>query len=256
MSYSSRSPVNRNIPSSRFPVGLKWLLISNIGIFVVYFFLYQTDFGSFFRNFWLVPAQVVSTFAVWQLVTYMFMHSYGNFGHILWNMLALWMFGVELERLWGTGRFLRYYFACGVGAGICVVISAYAFSVDPNIPTLGSSGAVYGILLAYALLFPDRIMLFGFLIPIKVKYFVMIIGAITFMQSYLVTVGGQRSGVAVVAHLGGLVVGYLLLRGTRLKRAVEQPVLGAYKDWKLRRAKKKFEVYLRKKDSDHDRWVN
>ncbi len=255
MSYSSRSPVNRNIPSSRFPVGLKWLLISNIGIFVISFFLQPTDFGSFFSNFWLVPAQVVSTFAVWQLVTYMFMHSYGNLGHILWNMLALWMFGVELERLWGTARFLRYYFACGIGAGICVVISAYAFS-DPNIPTLGSSGAVYGILLAYALLFPDRIMLFGFLIPIKVKYFVMIIGAITFMQSYLVTVGGARSSVAVVAHLGGLVVGYLMLRGPRLKRAVEQPVLDAYKDWKLRRAKKKFEVYLRKKDSDHDRWVN
>lgn len=126
---------------------------------------------------------------------------------------------------------------------------------DPNIPTIGSSGAVYGILLAYALLFPDRVMLFGFLIPIKVKYFVMIIGAITFMQSYMVTVGGAHSGVAVVAHLGGLLTGVLLLRGRQMRLGVAGPVQSALKDWRLRRAKKKFEVYLKRNGSDGNRFV-
>jgi membrane associated rhomboid family serine protease len=104
-------------------------------------------------------------------------------------------------------------------------------------------------------MFPDQTMLFGFLIPMKSKYFVMIIGAIVFLQSYMATIGGQ-GGVAVVSSLGGLMAGYLLLRGRRLQLQVRQPVLAGYKDWKLRRAKKKFEVYLKKQDSNRDRWVH
>jgi len=254
MSYSSRSYVHRYASSNRFPTGLKWLLITNVSVFVITFFLPTQELREFMRNFWLVPSQVVTTGAIWQMFTYMFIHSSSDFFHILWNMLALWMFGAELERLWGTRRFLYYYFACGLGAAVCVVLSAYAFS-DPNIPTIGSSGAVYGILLAYALLFPDRVMLFGFLIPIKVKYFVMIIGAITFMQSYMVTVGGAHSGVAVVAHLGGLLTGLVLLRGRQMRLGVAGPVQSALKEWRLRRAKKKFAVYLKRNGSDGNRWV-
>jgi len=250
MSFSSRPYVNRYIPSSRFPAGLKWLLIVNVVIFVADTILRPSGANSFLQNFVLVPAQVVQTFALWQLVTYMFLHS--GFTHVLWNMLALWMFGAELERLWGTARFLRFYFLCGIFAGITVVVFSYLFD---NIysRTLGSSGAVLAILMAYALMFPDQTILFGFLIPMKSKYFVMIVGALVFLQSYLATVGGEKGSIAVLAHLGGLAAGYLFLRGRRLQARIRQPLVANYGDWKHRRAKKKFEVYLRKKDSDRDR---
>lgn len=252
MSFSSRSYVNRYIPSNRFPAGLKWLLIINIAIFAASIIL-QRALIPLFDNFALVPSQVVRTFAIWQLVTYMFIHV--GFLHILWNMLALWWFGAELERLWGTARFLRFYFACGIFAALTVIVAAYIFG-GVDIRTVGSSGAVYGVLMAYAVMFPDQTILFGFLIPIKSKYFVMIIGGIVFLQSYSATVGGKGSSVAVLAHLGGLVAGYLLLRGRRLRSQLQDPLIAGYKDWKLRRAKKKFEVYLRKQNSDRDPWVH
>ena len=253
MSFSSRPYVNRYIPSNRLPTGLKWLLIANVSIFILDYVLRASPASLFFRNFALVPAQVVQTFAIWQLVTYMFLHN--GIMHILWNMLGLWMFGAQLERMWGTQRFLRFYFTCGIFSGIAVIVLSYLFS-GINVATVGSSGAIYGILMAYGLVFPDQTILFGFLIPMKSKYFVMIIGAIVFLQSYTATIGGQPSGVAVVAHLGGLLAGYLLLRGHRLQSQVRQPIVSSYKEWKLRRAKKKFEVYLRKKDSNRDRWVH
>lgn len=252
MSFSSRSYVNRYTPSNRFPVGLKWLLIVNIAIFILPI-LFQRVFAPVLDNFGLVPSEVVQAFALWEVVTYMFIHV--GFSHILWNMLALWLFGAELERLWGTRRFLRFYFACGICAALTVIAAAYIFG-GVHIKTVGSSGAVYGILMAYAVMFPERTILLGFLIPIKSKYFVMIIGAIVFLQSYMATVGGQGSGVAVLAHLGGLVAGYLLLRGRRLRGELWEPVTSGYKDWKLQRAKKKFEVYLRKQDSDRNRRVH
>jgi membrane associated rhomboid family serine protease len=240
MSFSSRSYVNRYIPS-RFPVGLKWLLIVNIALFALPI-LFQRVFSPVLDNLALVPAEVVRQLKLWQLVTYMFIHE--GFG-IVWNMLALWMFGAELERLWGTRRFLRFYFICGICAALTVIAAAYAFT-GVNIRTVGSAGAVFGVLAAYAVLFPDRTILWGFLIPIKSKYFVIIIGAIVFLQSYMATVGGQGSGLAVLALLGGMVTGYLLLRGRKLRGQVWQPAAAGYKDWKLRRARRKFEVYLRK----------
>ncbi|MBV9157965.1 MAG: rhomboid family intramembrane serine protease [Acidobacteriaceae bacterium] len=252
MPFSSRSYVNRYSPPNRFPIGLKWLLIVNTAIFVVSI-VAGRQIGPITDNLALVPSQVVQTFALWQLVTYMFLHV--GFTHILWNMLALWMFGAQLERVWGTPRFLRFYFVCGVCAALTVIACAYIFG-GTNISTVGSSGAIYGILIAYGLTFPEQTILFGFLIPIKSKYFVMIIGGIVFLQAYMATVGGRGSGVAVVAHLGGLVAGYLLLRGKRLRSQILVPIAGSYQHWKLRRAKKKFEVYLRKQNSDRDRWVH
>lgn len=253
MPFSSRSYVNRYTPSNRFPVGLKWLLIVNISIFVLSYILQASGASSFLQNFALVPAQVVQTFAIWQLVTYMFLHA--GIGHILWNMLGLWMFGAEIERLWGTRKFLQFYFLCGIAAGVTVVIMAYLFS-GVNTSTVGASGAIYGILMAYGLMFPDRTILFGFLFPIKSKYFVMIIGAILFLQSYTATVGGRSGSIAVIAHLGGLAAGYLFLRGKQLRVQVREPVTASIRDWKLRRAKKKFQVYLQKQKSDRDPWVH
>jgi len=223
-----------------FPPGVKWLLISNIAIFILGYFFGLLDIDRLFKYFPLSPYEVLHYGLIWQLATYMFLH--GGFGHIIWNMLALWMFGADLEKTWGTLRFLKFYFFCGIGAGICVVLFNYLLPWGSAYShTIGSSGAIFGILMACALLFPDRTILWGFLIPIKMKYFVMIIGAIAFLSSFQV-----NSGVSELAHLGGLLFGYIYVRGPRFQFDPLASLEGAYKRWKLQRAKKKFQVYLRK----------
>src|ERR1700680_2579009 len=119
MAYSTRSYARPFLASGGLPPGIKWLLIVNIGIFLVQWFSQGTALSSVFAYLPLFPNQVVTHFFVWQLATYMFLH--GGIGHILWNMLALWMFGSEIERTWGTRQFIRFYFFCGIGAGICIV---------------------------------------------------------------------------------------------------------------------------------------
>jgi membrane associated rhomboid family serine protease len=234
--------------SSFFPVGVKWLLISNIAIYLLYFFAVRTEAGQYFLLFALSPRAVLGHFAIWQLVTYMFLHDPTGFGHILFNMLMLWMFGMDLERDWGTRRFLKYYFLCGIGAGICdISVNAALGILDTR--TIGASGAIYGLLLAFGLLYPDRIVLMSFLFPIKAKYFVMIMGAIAFLSS----IGSAGSRVSNVAHLGGMLFGYAYLRG-RFLHIDAGKLLQRYREWKMLRAKKKFQVYMRK----HGRgpWVN
>ena len=231
-----------------FPKGVKWLLISNVAIFLLDFFIAR--FGDLHAPiiiwFGLTPAAVVKELAVWQLFSYMFLH--GGVMHILWNMLALWMFGADLETAWGTRRFLQFYFFCGIGAGICVVFFNYILPWgNPVVPTIGSSGAIFGILMAYAMMYPTRTILFAFLIPIQVKYFVMIIGAIAFLSSF-----GVNNGVSEFAHLGGMLFGYLFLKSPNMQFDLAGPVRRQYSDWKLRRAKKKFQVYLRKQGSGRD----
>lgn len=186
----------------------------------------------------LVPAAVVTEFAVWQPVTYMFLH--GGIGHLLFNMLALWMFGTELERTWGTRFFLRYYFVTGIGAAIVTVLWSlsplpYADGLYHSV-VIGASGAIYGLLLAYGLYFPRRTIYVYFLFPIQVRYFVMIVGAIAFVSS----VGSSGGGVAHVAHLGGLLVGYLYLKG---RRGPLDELKYRWMRWRLSRARPKFDVY-------------
>ena len=250
MSISTRSYARGYSSSGALPPAVKWLLIVNVVLFVFTFLSERTALAELFTYLALVPAAVVRMGFVWQIFTYMFLH--GGFFHLLWNMLSLWMFGVELERTWGTRRFLQYYFFCGAGAGICVVIGNYWLG-DPRIPTIGSSGAIYGILMAYAILFPDRQILFSFLFPIKVKYFVMIVGGIAFLS----TLKSVNSGVSDVAHLGGLLFGFLYLKGPRLAMGDPAFVLRQkYREWKLQRAKRKFQVYLRKQNSGKDPFVH
>ncbi len=109
------------------PPGVKWLIIINVAVFLLYFFAARTGFASLFFHFGLVPRAVTHLLAVWQLVTYLFLHDPNGVTHILLNMLMLWMFGSTLENTWGTRRFLQYYFVCGVGAAICVVLLATLF---------------------------------------------------------------------------------------------------------------------------------
>src|SRR5581483_12457301 len=125
----------------------------------------------------LTPYLVTHGLALWQPATYLFLHAV--FFHIIFNMLALWMFGSEIERTWGPRRFLFYYFLTGIGGGLTVVL------VNPNslVATLGAYGAIYGILLAYGLLFPDRLIFIWFILPLKAKYLVTIMGAIEFLSA-------------------------------------------------------------------------
>src|SRR4051812_23727937 len=134
----------------------------------------------------LIPRQVIEHRWIWQPVTYMFLHARTP-THILFNMLILWMFGVELERMWRTKFFLKYYFVTGIGAGlITVLVSLLPFAAVRgiyDIPTVGASGALYGLLLAFAYYYPERPILMFLFFPIPAKYFVAILGAIAFIMS-------------------------------------------------------------------------
>lgn len=146
-------------------------------------------------------------FYPWQLVSYGFLHSLGNLPHILFNMFALWMFGRELELLMGPRRFLTYYLTCVIGAGIVQLLVAHFTGFDYR--TVGASGGVFGILLAFGMAFPNRMIVLIFPpIPMKAKYFVIVFGL---LELYL-GVSGNAPGVANFAHLGGMLFGFLLLQ--------------------------------------------
>jgi membrane associated rhomboid family serine protease len=139
----------------------------------------------------------------WQLVTYMFMH--GGFLHLFFNMLALWMFGMELENTWGSRKFLIFYMLCGIGAGVANMLVAIPLGMTA--PTVGASGAVFGVMIAFAMLFPDRPIYLYFLFPIRAKYLV----AVWIGLELLLGVTGSSDGVAHFAHLGGAAVGFLYM---------------------------------------------
>jgi membrane associated rhomboid family serine protease len=220
---------------------VKWLIWANVVVFVL-----QWVFPALTRDLGLQPADVIGRFSLWQPVTYMFLHV--DVMHILFNMLVLWMMGVELERLWGTKFFVRFYFVTGIGAAIVTVLFAqlpFAFAASlQNANVIGASGAIYGLLVAYAYYYPDRPILMFFLFPIPAKYFVMILAAITFLLS---TAGGGR--VAQVTHLGGLAIGYLYLKaGGRSYLGKGRGGLMAelkyrWVKWKMNRLRRKFDVY-------------
>jgi membrane associated rhomboid family serine protease len=172
----------------------------------VVFALQQVSPRFLMINFALWPAGPSnSPFMPWQLVTYGFLH--GNLMHIAFNMFALWMFGRELELMMGVRRFLTYFLTCVIGAGFIQLI--VAGTQGGLYPTVGASGGVFGILLAYGLAFPNRMIMLLFPpIPMKAKYFVLVFGL---LELYL-GVSGNAPGVANFAHLGGMLFGFLLLR--------------------------------------------
>ncbi len=152
----------------------------------------------------IVGSQDVGSFWPWQLVSYGFLH--GGFGHILFNMLALWLFGVAIERTWGSRRFAFYYFFCLIGAGLIQL--AVITLIDPTpYPTIGASGAVFGILLAFGMMFPESEIYLYFLFPIKAKYFVLLYGAFELYSGF----ARPGSNVAHFAHLGGMLFGLILI---------------------------------------------
>jgi membrane associated rhomboid family serine protease len=220
---------------------VKALLLANIAVFVAELFV-----SRLVGLLGLSPAAVMHGW-IWQPITYMFLHHPGGFGHILFNMLALWMFGVELERLWGTTFFLRFYFVAGVGAALTtLIVPLLPFNFAAQVyyaTTVGASGAIYGLLLAYAYYYPDRPILMFLLFPIPAKYFVMILGGIAFLSSVS---GG--SGVAHATHLGGLLAGYIYLKSGRGGFMAE--IKYRWVKWKMNRLRRKFDVH----QGGRDRW--
>jgi membrane associated rhomboid family serine protease len=196
-----------------FPEGVKLLLIANAAAFVL-----QLIVPGLTPLFGLTPADVVGRLRLWQPVTYMFLH--GGIFHILFNLLILWMMGGEVERFWGKREFLRYYFICGLGAAAL----AFVFAWDRLV--IGASGAIFGVMVAFARLFPDRIIYLWFVVPVPAKYLVLILFALELL------VVGSRDGVAHFAHVGGAITGFLYLRyGWRDRLTLE----GVTHRWRRRR---------------------
>jgi membrane associated rhomboid family serine protease len=212
---------------------VKWIIWANVAMFVLTLLVGER---AIFPPLGLAPSAVLERGWVWQGVTYMFLHAGAM--HILFNMLGVWMFGVELERLWGTRFFVRYYAVTGVGAALTTIVVGllpfeFAASVYASL-TVGASGALYGILLAFAKYYPERPILMMLLFPVPAKYFVIIIGALSFA-----TGGG---GVAHAAHFGGLLFGYLYLHKSR-GGSVTAEIKYRYLKWKMNRLRRKFDVY-------------
>lgn len=226
---------------------IKALIIANIVAFVAVWAVPALE-----GIFGLQPQRVFTSFEIWRPVTYMFLH--GGILHILLNMLVLWMFGVELERLWGGRYFLKYYFVCGVGAAATTLLLSWvpapSFATLYYSLTVGASGAVYGILLAFALYFPYRPILLMLLFPVPARYAVMIMGGIALLSS--MSTGG--SGIAHTTHLGGLVAGYLYLKGGRFHLLSE--IQYRWLKWRINRARRRFDVYSGGRADDVDRRVH
>jgi membrane associated rhomboid family serine protease len=179
------------------PPVIKKLIIIMAAVFLLQMFVN----GPITIYLGLVPILVWKKYFLWQLVTYIFLH--GGLSHLLFNLLGLWMFGGELENYWGSRKFLRYFFFCGIGAAVCTV----AFHPYQGFPVIGASGAIYGLLLAFGWLFPNRLIYIYFLFPIPAKYFVIIFGLIELYSSSV----GTGGGIAHLTHLGGLLFGLIYM---------------------------------------------
>lgn len=204
------------------PPVIRILLIVNVAVFFLQPYFRELVLGHLVL--WPVGAPdtintpggalAVGGFAPWQLITYAFLH--GNLTHLMLNMFALWMFGVALEHTWGSARFAFYYFVCVVGAALVqLLVTLPVIAGTGGAPTLGASGGVFGILLAFGVMFPEqRILLLFPPIPIKAKWFVLIYGIVELVFG----VTGTMSGVAHFAHLGGMVFGLILILMWRRNR--------------------------------------
>jgi len=227
---------------------IKALIALNVAVFLV-----SLVMPAITLQLGLRPADVLERFAVWQPLTYMFLH--GGIFHSLFNMLALWMFGVELERMWGTRYFLKFYFVAGVGAAVTTLALSFlpvSFGNELYYSlTIGASGAVYGILLGYARYFPDRPIYLYFVFPIPAKYFVMIIGAISLLSS----MGASGGGIAHTTHLGGLVAAYLYIKGGGRTHVVAE-IKYRYLKWRINKMRRRFDVYSGGRADDVDRRVH
>jgi membrane associated rhomboid family serine protease len=199
--------------SVRISYMVKRLIIVNAAIFLLQQICRMTVGVDYLALFFGLNSHTVLRGMIWQPVTYMFLH-YDLF-HLLFNMFALWMFGSDVEELWGWRSFLYYYFLTGIGAGLL----SFLTSIGVNVITIGASGAIFGILVAFGMLFPDRTVLVFFFFPMRAKNFVILFAAIELWMT--LSTGPRAGGVARFAHLGGMLVGYLYLKfGDRIRYSI------------------------------------
>ena len=243
----TREPMTLSLPP--FTRAVTWLIGINTGVFLLSLL---PRLASALRYCELVPADVVEHGFVWQIITYSFLHA--GLGHWFWNMIGLWMFGSAIENAWGTRRFLELYFIGVVGAAITTIALSFAHVLgNPGSATVGASGGIFAVLIAFGILFAENeIMMIPFPITIKAKYFVGILIVVTLALA--ISGGGN---VNYVAHLGGLLFGWLYVRrGPKpalVKMDLSERYYGlrnSYYRWKRRRAARKFEVYMREHDRD------
>jgi len=237
-----------------FTKAVSWLIGINTGIYLLRLFI-PGSWGveQFIKDYLrLVPADIVQRGMLWQLVTYSFLHE--GLWHLLGNMLGLWMFGSAIESAWGTRRFVELYSLGAVGAAITTVGIAYTRLLGkPDTATVGASGAVFAVLIAFGILFAEsEIMMIPFPFLIKAKYFIGILIVVN-----LALAMGDTGGVAYVAHLGGLFFGWLYVRRgpkpAMVNIGLSERYYGlrnSFYRWKRRRAAKKFEVYMREHDKE------
>jgi len=239
---------------------VQWLIVANVAVYI-FELLLQTFSGPsaytwFVGHFGLIPAGVVPGLRIWQPFTYLFLHDASTIWHILSNMFVLYMFGRELEIAWGRNKFLQYYFLTGVGAGLINVIvktvPVFWGHSPSDVPTIGASGAIFGVLLACAILFPDRqVIMFPIPIQMSMRTLVIVMTALEFLGTF--GLGGDN--ISHICHLGGMLIGYVYLRRGSFLYSVRNSV----SDWKIQRNKKRFQVYMNKQKeppSRPDRWVN
>lgn len=229
---------------------IKRIIITCAGVYVLAILLgrFSPQWNDYLEQYFsLVPALVVRRGMLWQLVTYSLLHA--GLWHLLMNMLTLWMFGAQEEMDWGSRKFIEFYLFCVVGAALVTIAVAYMhLGMDPRTPTLGASGGVYGVLVAFGMLYGDReIFLFPFPFSMKAKY---LVGIIVFLV-VISTLQPTQGGVANFAHLGGLFFGFVYVkflptRGLMFGTSEKYFSLrNSYYRWKRRRAARKFEVYMR-----------
>ena len=246
-------PMTLSLPP--FTKAVSWLIGINTAVFLLVLLLdmLRIPFGAILRDYFsLIPIQVVQHGWIWQLLTYGVIHF--EFWHWFGNMLGLWMFGAAIEQQWGSRRFLELFSLGVFGAALTTVALSYSHLLgNPYRPTIGASGGVFAILIAFGMLFGDNeIMMIPFPFTIKAKYFVGILIVVT-----LAFAMGGGGNVAYVAHLGGLLFGYLYTRRGPKAALVNvgfseryYGLRNSYYRWKRRRAAKKFEVYMRQHDRD------
>ena len=244
-----RSSVDYGFPP--FTRTVKAIIFINLGIFLLTFLAGRSAPESFFTIvglFGLRPEAVMHGW-VWQLFTYGFLHD--GVGHVLFNMLSVWMFGSRLEMDWGRQRFLEFYFFCMVGAAITTIAASYThvLGMNPAISTVGASGAIYGLIVAFGVLYSRmRVYVFG-IFPLEARVFAAIWVALALFQAL-----GSSGQINNVAHLGGALFGYVYLRfmpRRGMKYATSEGyygLLNRYHRWQRRRAAKKFEVFMKQHD--------
>ena len=237
------------------PYVIKQLLWANFITWFVFAISFAAGIGpltSLFRWLSMTPDLVISG-AIWQVGTYMFLHDPGGLWHVLLNLFALWMFGGVLARDWGSTMFLKFYLTCGVGAAIADVFVRLIMGT-PSVATIGASGAVLAVVTAFAVKYPKTPILISFVIPVPAWAVAMGYAALNLIGAAQdLTRGGNPTGTAFTIHLAGMALGYLYA-GKKIN-FLNFNLDSTIRQWKLRRARKKFEIYMKKNDKGQDPWV-